>query len=90
MNTQYNTSPKTVLHDAIRGTSFDFFKNQKPTSNFIKGQDHTKVANILEAQKMPFLDRKSQPFSFEMKTLPRNLLMQAAIAHDYQDSLEKK
>ena len=52
---QYQVDPVHKMHDTTRNfKSFEVYKTQ-PTSLHIPGQEHTKVPNILVAQKMPHI-----------------------------------
>ncbi len=64
-----------VLFDGTRKGTFALFKSKKPTSTHLRDQEHTKVNNLLEVQKMPYLDPEG--LQFEMKRLPDHLLIAA-------------
>ena len=61
------------MHDATRAGSFDLYRSSKPTPNYVSGQEHTKVTNLLETQRMPYLDKTTQ--HFEMKKAPERKLI---------------
>lgn len=65
-----------MIHDATRKDSFDLYRSSKPTPNFVSGQEHTKVTNLLEVQKMPYLDKSSSPFEIK-KAHEKNLILKS-------------
>jgi len=65
LSPQYNIPKTHTVHNATRKDFFNLYKSKKPTPNFISGQEHTKVTNLLEAQKMPLLDFSSTPFEIK-------------------------
>jgi len=65
LSPQYDIPKLHTVHNANRKDFFNLYKSKKPTPNFISGQEHTKVSNLLEAQKMPHLDENSSPFEIK-------------------------